>query len=65
MRRLSVTPPVIPEVKKLIRSVSINQCKRVARRVMSFDSDREVVNYLRDEVRKALPEAFDGRSING
>lgn len=63
LRSLSMTPPAIPEVKKLIRSVSIDQCRRIARKVASFDSDREVLNYLRDEVNKVLPKAFDGRSI--
>ncbi|MEX2215262.1 MAG: phosphoenolpyruvate--protein phosphotransferase [Phycisphaeraceae bacterium] len=60
LRSLSITPPAIPEVKKLIRSVSVGQCKRLARKAMSFDSDREVLKYLRDETRKILPEAFGG-----
>ncbi len=63
LRSLSMTPPAIPEVKKIIRSVSIEQCKRVARRAGGYDSDREVLNYLRDEISKILPEAFDGRSV--
>jgi hypothetical protein len=29
----------------------------VARRVMSFDSDKEILAYLRMETRKVLPEA--------
>jgi phosphotransferase system enzyme I (PtsI) len=61
LRSLSITPPSIPEVKKLIRSVSITHCKRVARKAMSFDSDREILAYLREETRKVLPEAYDGR----
>lgn len=65
LRTVSMTPPAIPEVKKLVRSVSLTQCKRVARKALSLDTDREVLNYLRDEVRKVLPEAFDGRSIAG
>ena len=56
LRSLSITPPAIPEVKQLIRSVSLTQCKRVARKAMSLDSDREVLNYLKEEVRKALPK---------
>jgi phosphoenolpyruvate-protein phosphotransferase (PTS system enzyme I) len=62
LRSLSMTPPAIPEVKKVIRSVTLEQCQRVARKVGSFDSDREVTNYLRDEVAKVLPEVLDGRS---
>jgi phosphotransferase system enzyme I (PtsI) len=63
LRRLSMTPQSIPEVKKIVRSVSIEQCEKVARRAASYDSDRQVLNYLREETRKILPEAFDGRSI--
>lgn len=63
LRSLSLTPPAIPGVKKLIRSVSMAQCERIARRARGFDSDREVINYLRDEVERMMPEAFGGRSI--
>ncbi len=63
LRSLSVTPPAIPEVKRVVRSVSIGQCQRIARRAAGLDSDREVTNFLRDEIRKIIPEALDGRSI--
>ncbi|MEM9418438.1 MAG: phosphoenolpyruvate--protein phosphotransferase [Planctomycetota bacterium] len=63
LRNFSMTPPAIPEVKRLIRSVSLDQCRRVARKAVGFDSDREVLNYLRDEANKVMPKAFDGRSI--
>ncbi len=63
LRSLSITPPALPEVKQIIRTVSIDQCRRVARKAVTFDSDREVANYLRDQVSKAIPGVFDGRSI--
>ncbi len=63
LRKLSMTPQAIPEIKKLIRSVSIKQCERVARRAASYDSERQVLNYLRDATRNAIPEVFDGRSV--
>ncbi|MEM6459646.1 MAG: phosphoenolpyruvate--protein phosphotransferase [Planctomycetota bacterium] len=63
LRSFSMTPPAVPEVKRLIRAVSLDQCRRVARKAMSFDSDREVLTYLKDEASKIMPEAFDGRSI--
>jgi phosphotransferase system enzyme I (PtsI) len=63
LRSLSISPPAIPEVKKLIRSVSMTMCKRVARKAMSLDTDREILNYLRDEVVKVLPDTFGGRSM--
>lgn len=56
LRRLSITPPAIPEVKKIVRSVSIAHCQRVARRCLGMDSGREIQNYLREELRRILPE---------
>jgi phosphotransferase system enzyme I (PtsI) len=58
LRTFSVSPPVIPEIKKVIRSATMEQALQVARRVMSFDSDKEVINYLRVETRRILPEAY-------
>ena len=63
LRSLSITPPAVPEVKQIIRAVSIDQCRRVARKALTFDSDREVANYLRDQLNKAIPGVLDGRSI--
>jgi phosphotransferase system enzyme I (PtsI) len=58
LRIFSCTPPALPEIKKVIRSVTLEQALAVSRRVMSFDSDKEVVNFLRAEVRRVLPEAY-------
>lgn len=63
LRSLSVTPPALLETKRVVRAVTINQCQRIARKVMAMDSDREILNYLREEVRKILPDALDGSSI--
>ena len=62
LRRFSMTPPAIPEVKQVIRAVSIEQCRRVAGKAGRFDSDREVLNYVRDELARVLPEVFAGRA---
>ncbi len=64
LRTFSITPPAIPEIKQIIRGVSMDQCRRVARKVGQFESDRQVHNYLRGEVSKILPEAFEGRSLD-
>ncbi len=58
LRTFSCSPPVIPEVKKVIRSVTMEHARQVARRVMGFDSDRETVNFLRAELRKVMPEGL-------
>jgi len=58
LRIFSCAPPAIPEIKKVIRSVTVEHAVRVARRAMSFDSDKEVINYLRSETRQVLPYAY-------
>ena len=58
LRTFSCSPPVIPEVKKVIRSVTMEHARQVARRIMSFDSDKETVNFLRAELRKVMPEGL-------
>ncbi len=63
VRTLSVTSGSIPRIKRLIRSVTVGQCERVARKVLTFDSDAEVAAYLRDRARKIVPEAFEGRAL--
>jgi len=56
LRTLSMAPANIPEIKKLIRLTSLTHMERIARRVLTFDTERQVNNYLRDETRKLLPE---------
>lgn len=56
LRQLSMAPKEIPEIKKIVRSVTINQCEAIARKVMRMDSDRQVLNLLRDELGRIAPE---------
>ncbi len=63
LRKMSMTPPAIPEIKRIISKVTIDKCRRVARKVGTFDSDREIINYLREETSRILPEVYDGRSV--
>lgn len=58
LNTFSMNGPDIPEVKKVIRSTTMEHAKSVARRVMSFDSERQVMHFLREETRKLIPEAF-------
>jgi phosphotransferase system enzyme I (PtsI) len=56
LRQLSVTPQNIPEIKKLIRSVTIEEAKQVARQALRLDTARDVNHYLREQTRRILPE---------
>ncbi|MEC8560722.1 MAG: phosphoenolpyruvate--protein phosphotransferase, partial [Planctomycetota bacterium] len=58
IRTLSLVPSQIPLIKRVVRSVDIERCERVARKISTFDSERQVVNCLRDELRKVNPESL-------
>ncbi len=52
----SVSPATLLEIKKVIRSVTMEQAKAVVEKVFLFDSDREVDAYLAEMTRRAFPE---------
>jgi phosphotransferase system enzyme I (PtsI) len=56
LRQLSVTPHNIPEIKKIIRSVSIPESVQIAQEVLLMETARDVNNYLREQTRRILPE---------
>jgi phosphotransferase system enzyme I (PtsI) len=58
LRSLSMSPVQIPVVKRVVRAIDIERCETLARKVGSFDSDRQVLSYLRDELRRIDPEAL-------
>ncbi len=58
VRTLSLTPPMIPEIKQVIRSVTLEECNALARKVLAMNSERQISGYLRNAGRKVLPEAF-------
>jgi phosphotransferase system enzyme I (PtsI) len=55
LRAFSMAPNNVPEIKKLIRLTTISHAERVAKRALTFETERQVTNYLRDETRKLLP----------
>lgn len=57
LRNLSMATGRIPEIKKMIREISMAEAQKVARRVFEFETEREVVNYLREESRRIMPDA--------
>lgn len=64
LRTLSVSPAAIPRVKRVIRGVDMESCERLARKVGSFDSEKQVAACLRDAAWKVIPEAFGGRAAD-
>lgn len=56
LRQLSVTPSAIPEIKKVCRSVTIEQCESVSAHALTLENARDVKNFLKEELKKVLPE---------
>jgi phosphotransferase system enzyme I (PtsI) len=56
LRQLSVTPHNIPEIKKIIRSISVDEAVQVAQEAFRLETARDVNNYLREQTRRILPE---------
>jgi phosphoenolpyruvate-protein phosphotransferase (PTS system enzyme I) len=53
---LSVVPSVLPEVKKIIRSISSKEAQIIARRALSMGTPEEVHEYLRRTLKAKLPD---------
>ena len=58
-RKLSMTPNAIPNVKKLIRSISYEEAQRVAGQALALPSAGEIETFLARETRKVIPELLD------
>jgi phosphotransferase system enzyme I (PtsI) len=59
LRQLSVTPHNIPEIKKIIRSVTLAEATQVCQEAMRLETARDVNNYLREQTRRILPEVVN------
>jgi phosphotransferase system enzyme I (PtsI) len=56
LEQLSVPASAIPEVKQLCRSVSLEECRVIADRVLEMDSAQQVKSFLRDQLRRVLAQ---------
>jgi phosphotransferase system enzyme I (PtsI) len=57
-RTLSLTPHMIPDVKKIIRSVALSECEQLAAEALEADSAEQVLESLMEKTRPILPEVF-------
>ena len=58
LRTLSLTPQMIPDIKKIIRSVTLAECEQLAEAALTADSAEEVLESLVEKARPLLPEFF-------
>ena len=52
----SVVPNVLPEIKKIIRSVKYKEAKKIAKHVMTLETEDEVKAYLRGIMKDKFPD---------
>lgn len=58
VRELSATPQAIPQVKAVIRSISIEQAEQIAARALELEVATNVSSYLRGELLKCCPDVI-------
>jgi phosphotransferase system enzyme I (PtsI) len=56
LRQLSATPHAIPEVKEVIRNLTLAQAEDIAARALQFELARDVEGFLRGELKKICPD---------
>jgi len=56
---LSMNALVIPRVKKIVRSVTLKECKKLVDRIMSFNTASEIEFFVRDHMRRKFKEDFE------
>lgn len=52
----SVAPIMLPEIKKIIRSVSIKEAEEIARRVLEMKTEEDIRDFLRVNLHAMVPE---------
>jgi len=58
IRQISVTPHAIPELKEVIRNLTIERAVSIAERASNLEVARDVENYLWGELKRLCPESM-------
>ncbi len=56
IRQFSSTPHAIPEIKEVIRNLTIESAEQIAAHALTLDLARDVENYLRGELHHICPD---------
>jgi len=56
LESFSVTPDMIPEIKKIIRSIHYSEAVHVAERVLTMDTEDEIRSFLATVMKQKFPE---------
>jgi phosphoenolpyruvate-protein kinase (PTS system EI component) len=56
LRRASMSPAFVPAIKQLVRSITVNDVRRIARAVLRMQTAAEARAYLTERLRKLCPQ---------
>lgn len=56
---LSMEPHSIPKVKKIVRTIRLDEAQKLADKALQMSSSEEITSFISNEMRKRFPEDFD------
>lgn len=63
LTEFSVAPAtIIPEVKKIVRSITFEKAQEIAETACQFEDPEKTISYLRSIAMEILPEVFNGQN---
>jgi len=58
LEEVSVNPRAVPWVKRVLRSADRRRCRRLARRVMAFETEAQITEFINQELGRFFPDLF-------
>lgn len=58
LRSVSCAPSSVNRVKQICRHITIKECEEFARRAVRMSSARDIMDYVRNKLRRIAPEIF-------
>ena len=52
----SMSPAIIPEIKKIIRTATIAQAREIAEKALTFSTGKEVEEFAKAKLKEIVPE---------
>lgn len=56
LKKLSMNPRVIPLIKRIIRSISAEELKKDAEKILEFSTSKQIKTYVTERMKRLLPD---------
>jgi phosphotransferase system enzyme I (PtsI) len=56
LREFSLPSSALLQIKRVLRSVSLEQCRHIAETAMQMQSAQEIDTFLKEELKKLVPQ---------